>query len=180
MELQQLFEHPYGLWAVAPFFQARLQELQERGSPDIRAECEPLVRDLRALPHDGDRQPEHEPLLRQSLDRVFYLLQFHDPAALNFKGFRRWLEQSADLRLRIFYALAMVDLILEDFNWSVTTEVQELRSLRKGLAANWSMLQDMQEQSRQGDPEEAAYLGPIEETLRVMLSRTGTLLRNYI
>lgn len=180
MDLQQLFEHPYGLWAVAPFFRERLEQLRRRGAPEIQSEIERLLRDLSLLPVDGDRQPEHEPMLRQNLDNAFYLLQYHDPTAVDFSVFRQWLEQGCDLRLQLFYTLVAIDLILDDFTWSVTTEVKELRSLRKGLVANWSMLQDLQEQSRHGSPEEAAYLVPIEETLRVMLSRAGTLLRNYI
>ncbi len=179
MDFQALLANEHGLWAIAPYFRACLIRFTVTASEDAKRDLGFLVKSLDHILTDDGGEVERTPELRHVMDQLLYQAQLHDAPCCELSPFRQWLSEADDLRSHVYFTVAFIDFVQDEFVWSVTTEIQELRSIRKALLANWRMLTDLHRQSDTGNPEDQTIVAGVEENVRMMLERATTLLRTY-
>jgi len=179
LDLTALLKHEHGLWAVAPYLRDWLLSFAASVSESARQDFDPLGRALDVLLADDSQEAEKALELQHVVDQVWYQAQLHDPECCKNDTFREWLVQRGDMRTRVHYVIAVIDHIQSAFVSSVTTEIQELRSLRKALLANWRMLCDLRQLSDSGSPEGSATVAAVEDNLLMMFERATALIRMY-
>jgi hypothetical protein len=177
--LQDLINSEHGLWAVAPYFRSWMHGFAKTAAADLREELDFIRGELDSVLTDDQTEAARSMSLRAVVDQAFFQVQLLVPEVGELSAFRRWLAESGDMMARTHCALARIDAVLDDFFASPTPEIQELRSLRKGVLANWAMLNELQRLADSGSPEDRAALGGVEESLQMMLERSESLLRTY-
>ena len=178
MNFQEVISHEYGIFAAAHYLNACLYQFAEKATGEARNEAFFVQKSLDLLLQGGMQSTEQHFHLRQIVDQAVYLANLHDSACCQMRPFRQWVKQCPDLAVQVNYTLAVVDLVLDEFVWSLTMEMQELRSLRKSLLANWAMLRDLRElSSKAGD--EAENLDSLNQNVERIMERCRTLLATY-
>ncbi len=179
MEIQEVIAHENGLWAAARYFRDWLADFGAAGPPAAQPEMNSVREAIDAVIARGSPSPNDRQLLRTATDHALYLAQLYDAPSCDIQCLRKWLRGVEELAPRVDYTLAAADYVLDTYVWAITIEMQELRSLRKALFANWSMLRDMGGNGGQNSAEDSATLQALEENVRAMLARCRNLLITY-
>jgi hypothetical protein len=178
LNFQEVISHEYGIWAAAQYLKTWLSQFAEKATGETQSEAFFIQKSLELLLQGGLQSSEQSFHLRQVIDQAVYLANLHDSACCQMRPFRQWVKQCPELAVRVNYTLAIIDLVLDEFVWSLTMEMQELRSLRKSLLANWSMLRDLRELSGKA-AEEAENLDSLSQNVERVMERCRTLLATY-
>lgn len=177
LNFQEVISHEHGIWAVAHYLKSWLTQFAEKATGETQSEAFFIQKGLELVLQGGIQSGEHNFQLRQIVDQALYLANLHDTACCQLRPLRQWVQQSNDLLVQVNFTLAVIDLVLDEFVWSLTMEMQELRSLRKSLLANWSLWRDLHELS--GGAEETENLDALRQNVERVLQRCRTLLATY-
>lgn len=179
MELQSVIANEHGMWAAAPYLRDRLRHFEIRADGDIGRETRVIRKTLDTVLRADGSQAEKTVQLRHVVDQAFFHAQLHDPAGCEIDNFHTWLKETDNMVAQVDYTVALIDHVEEDFVWSATPEVKQLRSLRKALLANLAMYRDLSSLSDSGNPEDQAAVAGVEGNIDLMLERAANLLRMY-
>ena len=179
MDIQEVIAHDQGLWAAAAYFNDWLAAFEPVAPEAAREELHWLRGSLQTILADGAVTVHNGYQLREATAHALYLAQLYDAPQCDIKCFRKWLSGVENVEILVNYTLAAADYILDTYVWAITTEMQELRTLRKGLLANWCMLREMRWQLDANNAEDQASVNVLEENVHAMLARCRNLLKTY-
>jgi len=184
MQLQEIIDHPSGVWAAAKFIEEHLSHYAghpltggHNGSPDNE-----LPRLMDELRHFLYRMPPDEytvASVRQLAQQVLALAAEAGLPCCDLRDFTEWLDEHGDIETRIEYTLAALDALLDEFAWMPNMEIKEAGALRKNLQTHWKILSGLQDMATTG------AMGPTEDIelfdmmVRGLLAQAKTLIAAY-
>lgn len=184
MQLQEIIDHPSGLWAAAKFIEEHLSHYAGHpltGGHNGASDNE-MPRLMDELRHFLYRMPPDEYTTAGVRQLVNQLPALADEAGLpccDMRDFIVWLDEHGDMETRIDYTLAALDVLLEEFSWTPNPEIKEAGSLRKGLQTHWNILRSLQDMATSGAMGPTEDIELFEMMVRGMLAQAKTLIAAY-